>query len=78
MPNGSANAGPVKAGATFSSGTEPGIAIAALIEAMPIIASRPFLSSETRFSASCAGVSFLVKPGVSQKFCVCEREQQTV
>ena len=33
---------------------------------MPIMASRPFLISERRFSASCWEVSFLVKPGVSQ------------
>ena len=70
VPNGKANAGPVSAGAGLSRGTEPGTAIDALIEAMPIIASRPFFSSETRFSASCSAVSFFVKPGVSQKFCV--------
>ena len=38
-------------------------------EAMPIMARRPFLSSLTRFSASCSAESFFVKPGVSQKFC---------
>ena len=33
---------------------------------MPIMARRPFLISERRFSASCWELSFLVKPGVSQ------------
>ena len=59
----------MSAGAGLSRGTDPGIAMEAQIDAMPIMARRPFFSSETRFSASCAADSFLVKPGVSQKFC---------
>ena len=43
--NGSANAAPVSAFAFSKNGTEPGTAIAEQIDAMPIMARRPFLSS---------------------------------
>lgn len=58
----------MRAGAPASSGTEPGMAEAAISEAMPIMARRPFLISETRFVANCSALSLLVKPGVSQNF----------
>ena len=42
---------------------------------MPIMARRPFLISERRFSASCWELSFLVKPGVSQTATVRRRRR---
>ena len=66
MPNGREKPVPVSALAPLSSGTEPGSDVATMTDAMPIIARRPFFSSERRFVASCSAVSFLVKPGVSQ------------
>ena len=66
MPKGNANGVPVNAPAPVSNGTDDGIAMEKLIDAMPIIARRPFLSSDNRFSASYSAVRFFVKPGVSQ------------